>query len=694
VNKRLPWFEVVLIVVVMSISVRAALSDAQNFSLRWFTRDDAYYYFKVAQNISEGHGSTFDGINRTNGYHPLWMLICIPIFALARFDLILPLRILFLVMSVLSIATALLLYRLLGRMIAPAIGALAAIYWVFSFDIIVNIYQQGLESGIAAFFIVLFLYKLYQFELGWRTQEPSQKQLVVLGAIGALTIFSRLDLIFFVGLAGLWIILRGNLLRLFLPLDGTLVVGSILLAFILRLGLPEYYAFADVAILTAGLSLVVKVVSAFAFGLYQRETTGNIRLFLTRLTFTTLTSSTLLAGIMIVVSQIGDFAGFPRMVLVWDFAFTLLGFGLTRVAYIHWHGKFEKVKPANPFVEIRNIWMNWLREGFIYFGISFGMLALYMIWSKFTFGTFSPVSGQIKRWWGSFPARVYGGATRNPFDFFGIAFEGDGLGWTPIVNRLGGWISHSTNISAEMEARYVISLAAVIIVAFILLSLNTPISRRAVTQLGLIPLISGATLQAMYYHAQGYSAYKGWYWVSQRIAAILVICLIIGILFTLTRKLPYRQVFSWVVVVYFGFTMGQAYGAGMDNIMRYNRWPSGTPYMEIAVLLEDNTEPGSLVGFTGGGNVGYFIAGRTIVNMDGLINSHAYFEALQAGRAGEFLSGMGLDYVLANPALLDQLPYNGQFDAYLEPTNIFYGGKQLLKFRLPGDDSASNEADT
>jgi len=155
--KRFPWFEIILIVVVMSMSLYAALSDSQNLSWRWFTRDDAYYYFKVAQNISEGHGSTFDGINRTNGYHPLWMLICIPIFALARFDLILPLRVLLLVMSGLSVATAILLYRLIGRIFAPAIGAIAALFWVFSYDVLTILYQQGLESGIAAFFIVLLV---------------------------------------------------------------------------------------------------------------------------------------------------------------------------------------------------------------------------------------------------------------------------------------------------------------------------------------------------------------------------------------------------------------------------------------------------------------------------------------------------------------------------------------------------------
>jgi hypothetical protein len=35
--------------------------------------DDAYFYMKTAHNIGAGLGSTFDGINATNGYHPLYM---------------------------------------------------------------------------------------------------------------------------------------------------------------------------------------------------------------------------------------------------------------------------------------------------------------------------------------------------------------------------------------------------------------------------------------------------------------------------------------------------------------------------------------------------------------------------------------------------------------------------------------------
>ncbi|HUM26687.1 MAG TPA: hypothetical protein PKN81_10675, partial [Anaerolineales bacterium] len=167
--KRLPSFEAVLIAVILGIHIYAAFSDAYNLPNSWFTRDDAYYYFKVAQNITEGHGITFDGINLTNGYHPLWMLICIPIFSLARFDLILPLRVMLLVMAGFNAATAILIYRLVKSNLSNAVAMLAASFWAFNFYIHNNVYEFGLETPLAAFAVVLFIYKLSQLEKDWRT---------------------------------------------------------------------------------------------------------------------------------------------------------------------------------------------------------------------------------------------------------------------------------------------------------------------------------------------------------------------------------------------------------------------------------------------------------------------------------------------------------------------------------------------
>ena len=43
--------------------------------------DDALYYLEIARNLAAGKFSTFDGgITRTNGYHPLWLLLVTPFY--------------------------------------------------------------------------------------------------------------------------------------------------------------------------------------------------------------------------------------------------------------------------------------------------------------------------------------------------------------------------------------------------------------------------------------------------------------------------------------------------------------------------------------------------------------------------------------------------------------------------------------
>jgi hypothetical protein len=99
--------------------------------------------------------------------------------------------------------------------------------------------------------------------------------------------------------------------------------------------------------------------------------------------------------------------------------------------------------------------------------------------------------------------------------------------------------------------------------------------------------------------------------------------------------------------------------------------------MEVIAYIEANTFPDEIIGMTGGGNVGYFIQDRTIVNMDGLINSYEYFHALQNGEAPMYLRERGMTVIFANPRLMALPPYYGQFAPYLERYSSF-GGKDLL----------------
>lgn len=66
---------------VASAGVWAAVAVVWHQGPFALTFDDAYYYVEIARRIADGGGSTFDGLNTTNGYHPLWMLVCtVPFF--------------------------------------------------------------------------------------------------------------------------------------------------------------------------------------------------------------------------------------------------------------------------------------------------------------------------------------------------------------------------------------------------------------------------------------------------------------------------------------------------------------------------------------------------------------------------------------------------------------------------------------
>jgi hypothetical protein len=201
---RVRWLEIGLVLAFVLAGLAIAFSN-EYAVMNWFLTDDAFYYFKVAQNIAEGYGSTFDGINLTNGYHPLWMLICIPIFALARLDLVLPLRIVILVTVGLGAGSAVFLFRLLRRVTEEQIAFLTTVLWAFTWSFFRVTTMGGMESILSAFFILLLWTQVAKLN---QQKEVTLKQVWKVGLIAIFTFLSRLDNIFLVFFAGLWIWLR------------------------------------------------------------------------------------------------------------------------------------------------------------------------------------------------------------------------------------------------------------------------------------------------------------------------------------------------------------------------------------------------------------------------------------------------------------------------------------------------------
>jgi hypothetical protein len=681
--RRFPWFEVILIVVVISVHAYAAFSPAHNFPNGWFTRDDAYYYFKVAENITEGHGITFDGINPTNGYHPLWLLVCIPIFALARFDLILPLRILLLVMAGLSVATGVLLYRLIARVFSRPIGVLAACLWVFSTYVHATVTQFGLETGLAIFSLVLFLYLMGNFEKKWRSQPITLSRIAELALAALLVLFSRLDLVFLVTIFGFWLIFRKTALRYFLPLDVLAIVAAGLSSFAIRLGFPMYFQYANGALFMTLLSLIVRVPVYYIAGLYQRPGSWSPLKLLLRLVLSASAGTAILTPIVLALFRLNLLKAFPRSALLIDWGLNLFLLFAIRFG-AEWLGKHGADRiPVNPVEQFKKNWKQWLREGATYYTVWGLPLGAYMLWNKLAFGTWQPVSGEIKRWWGSLPGHVYGGSARSLAAFFGLQPASDFNAWAPLTSWLNSWNQNSPTWLAnfDVDTRYVAMLFLLALLCLAILFISRRRTMRAGFQLSLVPLFASTWLQILSYNSTGYASLKEWYWVSQLVFLILAFSLLIDLLLKPVRRFFITKWLIWGVVILAGTSLAWNFSRQTIRLMPYQNAQVDEPYMDILPLLEENTESGSLIGMTGGGNVSYFIQDRTIVNMDGLINSNAYFRALKAGRAGDYLQAMGLDYIFANPDLLEQIPYRGQFTGRYQAIDASsYGKKDILRF--------------
>lgn len=677
--KRFNLFEVLLVAVILFIHLHAAQADAYTFPNIWFKRDDAYYYFKVAQNISEGHGSTFDGINPTNGYHPLWLAVCIPIFALARFDVILPLRVLVMVIAAMQAWTAVLLYRLIKKHLSQAVAILAASFWAFEDYTHATVYELGLETPLAALSVVFLFYKLSQFELEWRARDIAKRDLAWLGFLAAIVMFSRLDLVFLAVIVGIWLVFRGNPIRHLLPLDIVLIFISMTSSVILRTGFESYNTlYAGSAIEAAILALLVKIPLLYFFGAYQHPRARSLWAQFRGLFLALSASAVLVAGIYILLVQIGIGRNFPRSAFLLDFGISLALLFPLRLA-ASWFADPSRVNAESPLAQFKLHWRKWLSEGLAFYGVLGGLLVFYMLFNQFAFGTSSPVSGQIKRWWGGMASVIYESPASSWTSYFGIDSEISDV--SKPFSELFWWGADALRPifpgADKQDERYYAAMFAVLLTGTVLVFAAKKRSLRVITNMGFVPLAAGGAIHLLSYTATAYGGAKAWYWVSQMVLLTLTFSFLLDLILKPLQKIKIARISLEIAALLIGVLLAQRLNQFIQYAMRHDYFAPDRAYMEVVEYLEENTPPGSVVGMTGGGNVGYFINDRTIVNMDGLINSYDYFQALQNGDAPTYLYDQGMTIVFANPRLLALPPYFGQFAPYFERYSS-YGGKDLL----------------
>ncbi len=163
------------------------------------TVDDTFYYFKTALNVSRGLGSTFDGINPTNGYHPLWLALLAGAFSLFRDDLVFLTRVAFTIQIVMVWAGGMWLSRVRA---AGGRWVLLPLTLALLNPFTAKIVLCGQETALQFLMSSVALVYWWNLRTSSARSAPgssatSAGRWIVLGLLCVVATLSRLDTIFF-----------------------------------------------------------------------------------------------------------------------------------------------------------------------------------------------------------------------------------------------------------------------------------------------------------------------------------------------------------------------------------------------------------------------------------------------------------------------------------------------------------------
>ena len=251
-GKRRPWILLGLLAVpavlctVYTLSYALHLLDAVSVEhyFRGINCDDSFYYNKIALNFANGLFSTFDGVNRTNGYHPLWLAMLIPVYWLES-DLLDALT-----------AIKILEFAIIGAsFIALLASSLSA---RFNFLFLLSIpplflgnrsFYNGMEVGI----LILLLCLLWLALSLTMTHRTSRFATVFLATVLFLIPWARLEAVSITLFIPFVLMVGARLGLVELPFKSVLVVFSVAVASFVIYLLYNYLVF-DVAVPISGMT--------------------------------------------------------------------------------------------------------------------------------------------------------------------------------------------------------------------------------------------------------------------------------------------------------------------------------------------------------------------------------------------------------------------------------------------------------
>lgn len=176
----------------------AALALFGNTNLLCYAmKDDGFYYLTLARNIAGGHGATFDGIARTNGFHPLWTIALTPFFRLSR-DPMTPVRLTMLLALLIQVAGAWAVARAARRFTGEFASRVAGLFYLFN-PIGLYIAISGMESALVGLLAALLAGESIRIRQG-EDVLSRPRGVARLGLLCGLAALARTDTILLSGL--------------------------------------------------------------------------------------------------------------------------------------------------------------------------------------------------------------------------------------------------------------------------------------------------------------------------------------------------------------------------------------------------------------------------------------------------------------------------------------------------------------
>lgn len=672
-------------------SLYVAITPA-NSMMNWYNIDDAFYYYKVAQNVLTGHGFTFDQINLTNGFHPLWMVICLGVFWLSRYNLLLPLRALILVSGVLNGLTGVILFRLLKKVLHPTAAVLGSVVWMLLPSVFNTTTVHGMEAAISSLFLVLFLAQCVDLLQKGEANPYRTVRLLTAGLLAALAILSRLDNLFVVFVIGLFMILRIHRINRMLVFDLVGIMLAAIFAWVIRFGTASITinTYSVYPLLLIGLFIIPLVL--FFCGFYSPAIKNRLGSFILRLGIAAVLSLVLEYAFLRLLQLLGFNLLLSRSVIALHISISLSLIAIIRIFYNPRQNALNS--PTSPWQIFRN-WLSQDLRKVILEGLTFGapvalIISAYMAINRIFFGSYTPVSGQIKLWWGTLANTVY--SKQNTLvDLLGLSPNSSRGPWSILTSPIAKVTIFIQKVFNPAKDDFptllflILTFLIFILLVFMLSRKNGYLARKSFILL--IPaMILGSFLQITFYTARGYTHTRFWYWVTESLVLVILGAIFSSRLFEKVKEWTKSEVSNHVLLMLGIIYLLFIHTRYVTNLAPQNvNLENAANYLASTRELEEFTEEGTLIGMTGGGTTAYFIENRTIVNLDGLISSKAYFEAMKNGTAASFLDQLRLDYVYGKPYILfETQPYDEIFNDRLEEIGFIHGIEAFTLYRYTG----------